>query len=162
MRMRLGGLGLALILMAGCRHRTPTEADVFNEQAQLPAGLPAPVMDWRTIASSVDRAHGISGTMSLLTGNDVAVKSAGDSAYADGSVLALVTWLERDDPHWFGARIAGSFVGLETVTIARGADGKVAAVYKRFAWEPLREITGAPDADARKAYILGMRPSVMP
>jgi hypothetical protein len=159
MRMlRIAALGLAMVAVAGCGHRTPDEADVLNVEARLPAGLPVPAMDWRVIASSVDRGHG---TMAMLTGNDAAVKSAGNS-YADGSQLALVTWLQRDDPHWFGARIPGTFVGLETVTVTRAADGKMAALYKRYAGDPLREVTDAANADARKAAILGMRASEMP
>jgi hypothetical protein len=116
-------------------------------------------MDWRVISSSADRTHQ---TMALLTGNDTAVKYAGTETYPEGSVLALTTWLARKDPHWFGGRIAGAFAGLETVTVARGADGKVTAIYKRYAGDPLREVTDAAVADTRKAAILGMRGSLMP
>jgi hypothetical protein len=178
-RTQLCGWELALILVAvclavcvtGCRHHAPNEADILNEQAKLPAKLPVPALDWRTIASGIDRTDRTNQTdrtdtthqtMSLLTGNDAAVRSAGNPAYADGSQLALTTWLQRDDPHWFGARIAGTFVGLETVTVARGADGRATAIYKRYAGDPLREVTDASTADARKTAILGMRPSVMP
>ena len=158
---RLAVVTLA-VAMAGCGHREPTEEDVLNVQARLPAGMPVPAMDWRVIASSVDRTHLATGTMSTLTGNDVAVKYAGTEVYPVGSKLALLTWLERDDPHWFGARIPGSFVGLETVTVERGADGKAVAIYRRYAGDPLREVTDAANAEMRKAAILGMRYSVMP
>lgn len=161
MRIRLAVVTLAVAIV-GCGHRGPAEEDVLNVQARVPAGLPAPAMDWRVIASSVDRTHQAIGTMSTLTGNDVAVRYAGTEVYPVGSELALTTWLERDDPHWFGARIPGSFAGLETVTMERGADGKVAAVYKRYAGDPLREVTDAANAETRKAAILGMRASVMP
>src|SRR5579862_2347832 len=109
----VGCMGLVLTLLAGCGHRAPTEEDVLNGQAKLPAGLPVAPLEWRAIASGVDRAHGATGTMTLLTGNDVAVKYSGVGTYPEGSQLALVTWLQRDDPHWFGARIPGSFVALE-------------------------------------------------
>jgi hypothetical protein len=150
---------LGLVVVTGCGHRGPGEADVLNTEAKLPAGLPVPAMEWRVISSSVDRVHQ---TMALLTGNDVAVKHGGTDGYSEGSELALVTWLQRDDPHWFGARIPGSFVGLETVTMVHGVDGKPTAVYKRYAGEPLREVTDAANAEARKAVLLGMRASVMP
>ena len=156
--LRLAVVTLA-VAMTGCGHRGPAEDDVLNVQARVPAGLPVPAMDWRVIAASVDRGRQ---TMATLTGNDVAVKYAGTEVYPVGSELALLTWLEREDPHWFGARIPGSFVGLETVTVERGADGKVTAVYKRYAGDPLREVTDAANAEARKAAILGMRVSVMP
>jgi hypothetical protein len=150
------------VAMVGCGHRRPADDDVLNVQARVPAALPVPAMDWRVIATSVNRGRQAMGTMATLTGNDVAVKYAGTDVYPGGSELALVTWLEREDPHWFGARIPGSFVGLETVTVERGADGKATAVYKRYAGDPLREVTDAANAEARKAAILGMRVSVMP
>jgi hypothetical protein len=158
-RLLVACLGMVLVGLAGCGHRAPAETDVLNTEAKLPAGLPVPAMDWRVISSSVDRAHG---TMATLTGNEVAWKYSGTGTYPEGSELALMTWLQRDDPHWFGARVPGSFAGLETVTVVRGADGKIATVYRRYAGEPLREVTDAASADARKAVLLGMRYSVMP
>jgi hypothetical protein len=131
----------------------------LNVQAKLPAGMPVPALDWRVISSSVDRTRG---TMSTLTGNDVAVKYSGTDVYPVGSELALSTWLERDDPHWFGARIPGSFVALETVTVERGGDGKIKATYKRYTGDPLRETTDAASADVRRTAILAMRASGMP
>jgi len=151
-------LGMALIAFEGCGLHCPGERDVLNVEAKLPDGIPA-VLDWRVVASNVDRTHE---TMAILTANEVAVKSVGTGAYSDGSELALVTWLERDDPHWFGARIPGSFVGLETVTVSRNADGKLATIYKRYAGEPLHEATNTTNSDARKAEILGMGYSEMP
>jgi hypothetical protein len=44
----------------------------------------------------------------------------------------------------------------------RGGDEKVTAIYKRYAGDPLREVTDAANAEARKAAILGMRSSPMP
>lgn len=158
-RLLVACAGLALMVLAGCGHRAPDEADVLNTEAKLPAGLPVPAMDWRVISSSVDRAYG---TMATLTGNDVAWKYSGTGAYPEGSELALMTWLQRDDPHWFGARIPGSFVGLERVTVTRGADGKLTTSYKRYAGEPLHEATDVANSDARKAAILGMVYSQMP
>ena len=169
--------GLGLALLAGCGHLGPTngpaEADVLNMEARPPQGLPVPALDWPMISSSVssstDRGHG---TMSMLTGNDAAVKYAAAQNsltgnypthnYPVGAELALTTWLQRDDPHWFGARIPGTFVSLETVTVARGADGKMQAEYHRYVGNPLREVANPGDAEARKAYVLGMGASEMP
>ncbi len=64
----------AALLVTGCsQHRTPSESDLFNQQAALPASVPIPVLEGRVIASSVDRQQH---TMSILTGNDIAVASA--------------------------------------------------------------------------------------
>jgi hypothetical protein len=147
------------LLIAGHGHHPPTETDLLNREAALPAPLPASVLDWRAINSSVDRAHG---TMALLTGNDTAVQAATAAAeYPEGSELALTTWLQRDDPHWFGAKIPGTFVSIETVTIARAADGKPAAIYKQYTGNPLHEVTDTSTA-ARQAAILSMHASQLP
>jgi len=151
---------MAVVLcVAGCRGNGPGEADVLNVVAKLPAGLPVPALEWKTISSSVDRK---TGTMNLLTGNDAAVRGASTGSYGDGVVLALTTWAQRDDPHWFGARIPGGFVSLETVTVSLGTDGKTTAVYRRFTGSPAREVAGAGDAESRKMEILGMRASQLP
>jgi hypothetical protein len=158
LRFACVALGLVMSFAVGCKQPAPSEADVLNVAAKLPTGLPVPVLEWRTITSGVDRVHGMS---SLLTGNDVAVKYSGTDAYPDGSVLALTTWAQRDDPHWFGARIPGSFVSLEMVTVARGTDGKLMSSYKRYVGDPAREVVDA-GVEERKAKILAMRAEEMP
>jgi hypothetical protein len=156
----------ALLLVAGCsqQHAAPSETDLFNQQAALPASVPVPVLENRVIASSVDRQQH---TMSTLTGNNIAVTSARaatTSAYPEGSVLTLATWNQRDDPHWFGARIPATPKTVETVTITRGANGQLLPTYQLFAGDPLRFVAH-PDptqSAARQADILAQRTSVMP
>jgi hypothetical protein len=161
-RMRMA-LGAALLLfMAGCSHRAPTERDLFNVDAALPAGLPVQPLSWRVITSSIDHEHH---TMATLFGNDAAVTSARSAAdavtYPAGSQLALVTWVQRDDEHWFGGRIPQRFVSMEMVTMAAGADGKTAATYQRFGAEG--RLTSGSDQDAaREDAILAERASFMP
>ena len=36
-------------------------------------------------------------------------------------MLALVTWAQRDDPHWFGAKIPSTVQSVEFVTIQPAA-----------------------------------------
>ncbi len=160
MRALISGMTL-FTLAVGCSRRTPAEGDIFNQEAALPAGMPVPALDWRLISSSVDRHQG---TISALTGNDLAIDSArsGARTYPEGSVLALITWNHQGDPHWFGARIAGRFETIETVSIERGPDGQTAAVYKRFAGDPLTPLLDDETSSTRKVYILGQHASVMP
>ncbi|HEX4650152.1 MAG TPA: hypothetical protein VH250_01490 [Granulicella sp.] len=159
----------ALLLVAGCvtgcsQHPAPSETDLFNQQAALPTSLPVPVLENRVITSSIDRQQH---TMSTLTGNDIAVTSARagtPSAYPEGAVLTLATWNQRDDPHWFGARIPATPRTVETVTITRGANGQLLPTYHLFAGNPL-QLVAAPDpaqAATRQADILAERASVMP
>jgi hypothetical protein len=155
----------ALLLVVGCTHHpAPSETDLFNQQAALPATLPVPVLEHRVIASSVDRQQG---TMSTLTGNDIAVTSARaatSSAYPEGAILTLATWNQRDDPHWFGARIPATPRTVETVSITRDTHGQLVPTYQLFAGNPL-QLVAHPDptqSAARQADILAQRASVMP
>ena len=49
----------------------------------------------------------------------------GGPAYAEGAVLALITWAQRDDPHWFGARVPDKPQSVEFVQEAV-RDGRAA------------------------------------
>jgi hypothetical protein len=164
MRARMwmvAGTALLLLGAAGCERRTPAERDLFNVDAALPAGLPVRPLEWRVITSSIDREHH---TMATLFGNDVAVtnaRSAGAATYPAGSQLVLVTWVQKDDGHWFGARIPQRFVSMELVTVAAGAGGKTAAKYERFG--PDGRLASTSDQDAvREETILAERASFMP
>jgi len=152
----------ALVLSVGCSHRTPTERDLFNVDAALPAGLPVAPLEWRVITSSIDREHH---TMATLFGNDVAVASARSAAdavtYPAGSQLALVTWMQKDDGHWFGARIPQRFVSMELLTVAIGTGGKTPVKYERYGADG-RLASGSERDAAREGAILAERVSVMP
>jgi Cytochrome P460 len=161
-RMWMAAGAALVIFTAGCSHRAPTERDLINVDAALPAALPVQPLEWRVITSTIDREHH---TMATLFGNDAAVQSARSTAgtvtYPAGSTLAMVTWTQKDDGHWFGARIPQRFVSMELVTVAAGTDGKAAASYQRFGASG--QLASRPDQDAaRKQAILTERPSVMP
>jgi hypothetical protein len=154
---------MLLAVLAGCGQSRPAVQDVQNTEARMPV-LPVPALDWRVAAVSVDRAHGTMthSTISMLTANDQAIAHVGVGGYPDGSVLALTTWLERDDPHWFGARLPGTLVSLEVLRFTAGPDGHPVAAYMRYAGSPLREVTDNATVEARKAVILAMEPAAMP
>ena len=147
MRARVAWLLVMLVGVCGCGPKKIADADLYNVQAGLGAGLPYPVMEWKAITSVVDRG---AGTTSTLFGNDAAVAAArAGVAYPAGAVLGLVTWREREDPHWFGARIPGEVVSAEFVVVG-GAD-------RMFVGSPWREAKGTGAAG-----ILGMKAAVAP
>ena len=100
------------------------------------------------------------GTMSTLYGNDVAVKSARrGQTYSPGAMLTLVTWLQRQDPHWLGGRIPDSLKSVERVIYK--PDGTPSYKY----CPDVRSPGIGPDARfgaERIAYITGRKASVMP
>jgi hypothetical protein len=156
-------LVLALLAMTlGCDHKLTT-TDLFNESAAIPAGAPVQPLNWRVITSSIDPTHQ---TMSTLFGNDTAIESArtpGHAEYPAGSVLAMVTWSQREDEHWFGGRIPQRFRAMEIVHVTPGPDGRPSADYERLEGASLAKASDSPaDAEAKKSSILALRASVMP
>jgi hypothetical protein len=109
--------------------------------------------------------------MATLYGNDpaiLAVRARTDAsasgsrspAYPAGAVLALVTWAQRDDPHWFGARIPDAPFSVEFVQV--GGAGE-ASSYRRFAGIALTENPLPADAAAqRSGFVLGLAPASLP
>lgn len=106
-----------------------------NAVAALPASLPYQPFDWRAITMYVDQN---SHTMATLYGND--------------TVRALVTWAQREDPHWFGARIAGT---PQSVEFVEGAN------YRRFAGAGLVEDRSG-DASERAKFIMALATARLP
>lgn len=157
----------ACTLVTGCRSSyQPTERDRVNLDARLPSTLPYNPLQWKVITSGVDRN---AGTMWELFGNEQAIRAAraGDQStgeiaapakYPAGSVLAMVTWKQVEDRHWFGARTPGTPAAVEFVTIQNDA-GKPA--YLKFGGSPLTQQSTGND-DARMQNILAQQPSFMP
>jgi hypothetical protein len=137
---------------------------VNNMAAALPASLPYDPLKWNAITMYFDSK---SKTTTTLYGNDTAMQAvdAGDAngvppAYQAGSILALVTWAQRDDPHWFGARIADAPQSVEFVHVAASAQKNS---YRQFAPPGLYEIQPpASTAALRTNFILSLAPSRLP
>lgn len=136
---------------------------VNNRAAALPAALPNQPLRWTPITMFVDPE---TRELSVLYGNEAAVKSVqarnalpAAPVYEQGAVVALVTWAERDDPHWFGARIPDSPASVEFVAV--GAQSK--SSYRRFDGPNLAEARPPAAAAAQRAKVLlGLRPASLP
>ncbi len=151
-----------LFVLTGCQSTNKPEPASINQQAALTGKLPYNPLAWRVVTSWTNQRQG---TMSTLYGNDVAVehaRSSPDPTYPAGAVLALVTWSQREDPHWFGARIPSTPQSVEFVTMPSAAGQGPA--YERFQGAPLAR-AGNVDADTaskRIDYVLSQRAAVMP
>ena len=151
-------IAIMLLPLASCT-RKPA-ASTINDQAALTGQLPYNPLAWKVITSSVNQR---SATMSTLYGNDIAVQYArtnADRVYPAGSVIALVVWAQREDPHWFGARIPSRVQSVEFVTVqpAPGPSPR----YERYQGSPLTR-TAASDGDATRIdYLTAQRAAVMP
>jgi hypothetical protein len=148
MRVRVVACALMLAAVCGCGRKKIADSDLYNVQAGVGSGLPYPVMEWKAITSVVDRGEE---TTATLFGNDAAVVAArAGEAYPAGAVLGLVTWKQREDPHWFGARIPGQAVSVEFVVVGTGAD-------REFVGTPWREVPGTSAGE-----IVSMKAAVAP
>lgn len=138
---------------------------VNNSAAELPANLPYRPLTWNAITMYVDpKTH----TMATLYGNPAAMEEvqmrgmphSGRPKYPTGAVLALVTWAQRDDPHWFGGRIPAIPESVEFVQVA--ATGQTIS-YQRFAGKELvEEHPAASVAAQRTSFMLGLTPARLP
>jgi len=141
------------------------EEVVNNAAAALPPRLPYQPLGWSAITMYMDPKNG---TMATLYGNDEAMRgmqarganAVGGPAYPEGAVLALVTWTQRDDPHWFGARIPGDPQSVEFVQVA--GPGRESN-YRRFAGTGLVEDSNAASGAAqRTSFVMGLAPARLP
>jgi hypothetical protein len=140
-------------------HTAPGADDRFNREAGLPSKLPFDPFAWRPLTTSVDKR---AATTSTLFGNDAAVdhaRSGSRDPYPAGAVLCEVTWTQREDAHWFGARIAGSAVSIELVSFA--APGSAPA-YERYEGSPLAKAAAPENASVRVDAITAERAAVLP
>jgi len=93
---------------------------INNAAAALPRSVPYQPLAWTPVTMFVNPRNQ---TMSALFSNDVAqgalraqlqgTKRISEYRLPSGSVLALITWRQRDDPHWFGARIPSDVASVE-------------------------------------------------
>jgi hypothetical protein len=134
---------------------------LYDQAAFLPDSSARHPLAGKVITSFVNQNHSTT-TMSTLYGNDISVKSArsGQPVYPGGSVLSLVTWSQREDPHWFGGRIPATLRSIELISV--GQTGST-PVYTRYEGMPLAKKTDAPAVvQGRIQYITSRKASVFP
>ena len=143
----------------------PIPLQLWNPSAsQGAAALPGNPLQWKVITSAIDKADS---TMSTLYGNDVAVDYARKNSrhnYPAGSILSLVTWAQREDDRWFGARIPGEVKSAEYVLVNAAPDGRPSYSYSKYEGaQPTKAAAyeGATPND-RASYLLMQRAAVIP
>jgi len=74
--------------------------------------------------------------------------------------LALVTWTQRDDPHWFGGRIPDTPESVEFVQVATAGQKNE---YRLFAGSNLpEERSTASASELRTSMVLSLGPVRLP
>jgi hypothetical protein len=157
-------LPAASVPVSGASAPVPTPASISAPAyvtLSSAGGTPINPLMGKVITSFVNKNEG---TMSTLYGNDMAAQNArAGRNYLPGSVLSLVTWSQRDDPHWFGARIPGSLRSIEQITFA-AAPGNTTPAYEKYEGMPLKMNPSAdPEANKKRiGYITSLKASVVP
>lgn len=163
-RKRLAVLLLPLIV-AGCVSQQPKISATFNQSASLVGQPPSNPLQWKVITSEINT---VDSTMSTLYGNEFAVSYArGNSLhnYPPGAVLSMVTWTQRPDERYFGAKIPDHVKSVEYIFVKGGPDGQPVYFYQKLEGIPLRGLAPALQVDVpsgRIAYILSQRAAVVP
>jgi cytochrome P460 len=159
---------LIALSMSGCSSNEPKISAELNQSASLAgefaAGLPTNPLQWKVITSEISRTDS---TMATLYGNDLAVQYARTHAehnYPAGAVLSLVTWTQREDPRWFGARIPATVKSLEFLTVGTTLDGQPSYSYQEYGGAPLKKISAEEglNPNNRAQYLLSQRAAIMP
>jgi len=110
-------------------------------------------LDWTPVTAYSDpQKH----TISVLLVDSKEIGTVTLVAYA--SAKALVTWTERDDPHWFGARIADEVVSVEIVR----PSGSNETEYRMFGGNGVGRIDANATKTARAAFIASFPPAQIP
>ena len=104
--------------------------------------------------------------MSTLYGNDIAVQYARSNSQQDhpaGSVISLVTWTQRDDSRWFGAKIPSQVKSVEFVNVIEASNDQPSYSYESYTGSPLTRtsISDGRSFGSRAAYLLSRRAAVM-
>ena len=146
------------------------QASSSRQSRSLPSGQPSSLPDslaGHPLAGKVISAfiNTKDHTMSILYGNDTAVRSARTNAiYPPGAVLTLVTWSQRDDPHWYGARIPDTLRSVERIIFDSPSGVTSNPAYERYEGPSLKKSTDIDPATVqrRTLYITGRKAAVLP
>jgi hypothetical protein len=165
-RFLAGALLLSLFLLSlfSCSGAEPKIPATINQIASLAGELPANPLRWKVITSAINHSDS---TMSTLYGNDIAVSYAranSQHSYPSGSVLSLVTWTQREDNRWFGAKIPDRVKSVEFVFVDAAEDGHQSYSYRDYEGAPLTMVSEQKGSalNDRTAYLLAQRAAVLP
>jgi hypothetical protein len=155
---------IALILSIGCSQPNARIQTRLNHDAELSGVLPYNPLNWEILSSTLNPAER---TLSTLTGNAQAVAYARQhvsSNYPVGSVLAMTTWRQQEDPRWFGGKIPGSVRSVEFLEVQPAVDRGETYLYSMYVGTPLRKLVSVAEKSptGRAAYLLAEKAAIMP
>lgn len=136
---------LCAVTLMGCDSQSKPHAAAFNDPASItPAdALPVNPLLWKVLSSGVNKKQH---TMHTVYANDTAftfAKSGLDSAWPANASVAVVTWEEQEDTHWFGGNMPDKIKSVELITI----DSAHTPAYALYEGSPLKYTAGGTSKD---------------
>jgi hypothetical protein len=146
---------IGICLLCSC-NSSDRKIQLFNEEASLPAAFHLNQPGLKMMATIINKEQG---TMSVLYANPLAIVNAakGNSGPIPGEIMALVTWKQKADKSWFGAKVPGRLQFVELLKTT----GKSMA-YEKYTGKSLSADPDTAGRQERINYILTLQPSVMP
>ena len=160
---------LSALAISGCSQKRSQRPAEINPAASLAgnsaAALQVNPLSWQIITSEINHADS---TMATLYGNDVAVRYARSHHvqhdYPADAVISLVTWTQKEDPRWFGARIPDRVKSVEFVFARATANGQIEYFFQKYEGNPL-QLESSMESSTQKNranYLISRRAAVLP
>jgi hypothetical protein len=148
----------SLLVVTACKDARNRKINL-NQGASFTAAdtLPENPLLEKVLTASINTKDS---TMATLYANKIAWGYAhgyNDKKYPPGAVLYQVTWKQKADSVWFGARIPKEIQSIERISYTSDS----AANYELYEGHPLRRSTATPDT-GRIAYIVGQKVTLSP
>lgn len=152
-------LSLALLCALSSCGGPANEGKPVNTKAALPASFNFKQLCPFVISSSINKNQG---TMATLYGNAQARTFFIENSLHtnNGETLALVTWKQQEDPHWFGGLIPGQLLSVEVIKTP--ASGNPVFSYQLFEGSDLHLNGDTSNRSLRIQQLIAIQPSVMP
>lgn len=132
----------------------------INVPASLPEDFQFEKMGLKTIGATINPEAGTNG---ILYGNNNALTSLKNPALSikGEKILTLVTWKQRDDPRWFGAKSPYDFLMIEVLKTNNSFNENQKITYELIKGKTFTT-HHETDTGKRIQLITAIRPAVMP
>ena len=136
------------------------EYEPVNENASLPEIFDFNAMNLKVVTSSINHKKQ---TMMTLYGTDSAINDLKDNVEKNEGkerILALITWSQKEDPYWYGAKIPNNLLSVEIIKSRQPFSENSEILYQKYEGKDLKKVS--TDGTDRIRTILSMKPSIMP
>ncbi|WP_343686244.1 hypothetical protein [Chryseobacterium gleum] len=136
------------------------EYESVNEKASLPEKFDFNAMNLKVVTSSINHKNQ---TMMTLYGNNQAreeLKGKPEKGESKERILALITWSQKEDPYWYGAKIPDRLLSVEVIKSRYPLSDNFDIQYEKYEGPALKKVSAS--GSERIPAILTMKPSIMP